>query len=207
MLTNERLFARLLAAIRFIPSCKDLPPGMEDYLQQHMLDEPLCKKKMLLHEQDKVLNKAYFLISGYAMLHYFDDNGIMQVLRIYKPNQFIGVECLINRCPTRYSITAFKGAVLWSIDEKHMGMMMKKINGTSDYILACTDNCKEKELLRESFLNKGLMDRVKMFYMVFNGLLPAGSIMTDAQIASYLRIGPKTLRKIRKRLIMESLLK
>ena len=200
MVHNKRILARMIATLRAIDPSVSVGLEMDSFLAQHMVEEPLCKKDVVLQHYDEAVKKAYYLVSGNIDLFCYDDKGDEHLFRIYRADRFIAVQCLFKGGAPGYSTMACKGAVLWSINAESLREMCATIPGVNDLIKSATDSCDEKELLRETLLNKNIEDRVLAFYRLFANLLPAGKVINDTRIGSYLRISAKTLRKIRKEL-------
>ncbi len=197
---NKHVFARLIAMLTKV---KPLHPLLEPYLWKNMV--PLfCKKNTPLHEQDDVIDKAYFIGRGYILIYYIED-GKKHVLRICGPDEIIAGKSFMNGVESRYYVSAVKDTYLIAVTAGQMQAAYETIPETEELARLVLASFEEKELKRDEMIRKGGEESVLHFYTMHPDLLHS-KIITLEDIASYLLMTPRTLSTVKQKLIQKSLL-
>ena len=197
---NKHVFARLIAMLTKV---KLLHPLLEPYLWKNMVNR-YCKKKTVLHKQDDVVDKAYFIGTGYIMIYYIDD-GRKHVLRICGPNEIVAGKSFMSGKASGYYVEAVKDSYLLVVTAPQMKVAYETIPETEELARLVLASFEEKELKRDEMIRKGGEESVLHFYTTYPDLLHS-KIITLEDIASYLHMTLKTLYLLKKKLIEKGLL-
>jgi len=197
---NKKVFARLIAMLAKV---KPLHPLLEPYLWGNMVAQ-FCKKKTALHEQDDIVDKAYFIGTGYITIYYIHD-GKKHVLRICGPDEIIAGKSFMTGKESKYYVEAVKDSYLLVVTARQMELAYNTIPETEELARLVLASFEEKELKRDEMIRKGGEESVFHFYTTYPELLHS-RIITLEDIASYLHITLKTLHLLRKKLIEEGVL-
>nr|WP_294871243.1 cyclic nucleotide-binding domain-containing protein [uncultured Pedobacter sp.] len=197
---NKKVFARLIAMLTKV---KPLHPLLEPYLWDNMV--PLfCKKNTPLHEQDDVVDKAYFIGRGYILIYYIED-GKKHVLRICGADEIIAGKSFMSGTESRYYVSAVKDTYLLAVTARQMQVAYETIPETEELARLVLSSFEEKELKRDEMIRKGGEESVLHFYTTHPDLLH-GKVILLEDVASYLLMTTKTLRLVKKKLIEKGFL-
>jgi CRP-like cAMP-binding protein len=200
---NKNTFKKL---IRFLERIKNpLPPKLEPYLEGAMIAE-ICLETHDIHELGSVIDIAYYISYGYMLVYYLDEDGHVNVIGIFSSDQILAGKSFINGVPSRCYVKIFKGAYVLEITNQQMQMGYETIPGMDELARLTLASFEDLELSRDETISKGSEEAILQFYLEHPGLLPAGKIITDCYIASYLHMREDNLQRIRRILISKGLL-
>jgi CRP-like cAMP-binding protein len=203
MLNSKLILKKLMDYLRSIDERLFIPKSLDDKLEEDMEHEPVKAIEQVFVRHGKVPDRAFYIVSGFVMVYYFDEKGKQQLFRIYQENSIVAMDCFMNQTASPYFIVACKSAVLISITHEHMKEIYATIGVVHELATKTASSYEKKELLRDSLLDLPIEERIEKFYAEFKGLLPPGKVIRDLLVASYLRISKKTLSIIRKKLMLE----
>lgn len=199
--------ARLIAVLRGIDPKTPLPIKLEPQLTARMQEEPFKKKRQTLVAYGEKPGKAFFLLSGYVVVYYIDDEGEIRVVRIAFGEQIIVIDAFMQNKPSPYYLIAMREAVMISIDYDSMQAIYRDVPGVDELAIKTAASYERLERERDELLNKPNRERILEFYRDKPDLLPPKkSPLQDKYIASYLRLNIDNFRWIRSQLQDEGLL-
>lgn len=209
MLNNKKAFARLMALLKSIDPDVPLPADLEGYLWKEMIVENFCTKARVLETEGKVPAKAYYVVRGFVMVYGFNKNLDRYVMRIYRENTIVALNCFMKQKLSEYTIIACKGTLVWSISHNHMKQIYADMEGMEELALkTALEYSAAKEAARAKLLAMDIEERILQFYKKYPGLLPPKtSPIRDACIACFLNMGIDLFRKKRRKLKNKGLLK
>lgn len=200
--------ARLIAVLRVIDPKTPLPIKLEPQLTARMQEEPFKKKPLELIIPGEKPDKAYFLLAGYILVYYIDQQGEIRVVRIACAEEIIATDAFMQHGPSPLYIVAMRQAVYISISYDNMQAIYRGVEGVQELAVKTAANYQKLEMQRDILVNKPMREKILEFYSSKKDLLPAKrSPLKDAYIASYLRINIHTFRRVRNEMIAEGLLK
>ena len=208
MLNNKTAFARLMALLKSIDPAVPLPAELEDYLWENMIVEEFCTKPRVLETEGKVPGQAYYVVRGFVIVYGFDEKQDRYVMRIYRENTIVALNCFMKQTVSVYTIVACKDTLVWSITIGHMKQIYEDMPGMEKMALkTALEYSAAKEDARARLLALDIEDRVLQFYKRYKGLLPSRkSPIRDACIACFLNMSLAVLRKTRRKLNDKGLL-
>lgn len=170
---------------------------LEPFLRKALQEYKVITNNALV-EQGEIPKYAFFLVSGNAYLYYLDEEGENRVFRFYRENTLIARLCFIQQTKSLCYIRASKDAMLLRISNTDMEYIYETMAGMREFaMLTVMQYDNHKEQLRDVMLSKEPKDRVPYFYEIFPKLRDAKTVRLDKEIASYLNISVRTLRKFR----------
>jgi len=199
---NAKAFKWLIETLQAVKN--PLPDHLEEYLES-VMQARYCRSTHILHEQDTIIDKAYFISSGYIIVYYFNAEGKLSVLRIYGPGQIVAGNSFMNCIKAGYCIKVYEEAYLLEITHSQMETGYKTIPGMDELARLTLASFEDKEMFRDEMIRKGGEDSVLHFYRTFPGLLHT-RIIRDEYIASYLLMSADYLQRCRMRLIEQRIL-
>lgn len=200
MLTNRRVFNRLMAVLRAVVNGRFfISKEIEDYLWENMDEITTIKKTQPLCYQGRVPTHAYFVVRGLIMLSYEDRIGKRHLPRVYREDRICGLISFILQLPSLYRIDVTKGGMLLCISHKALEGLYAIDNRMKEFVYATSMHFEHyKEQLRENLLfDKTADEKVAEFYEAFPGLLNTRRIMLDEDIALYLHTSKTALKRSR----------
>lgn len=207
MLKNLKFLARLMAYLQRIDPATPLSDKLEPELKDGMEEQAFMKKLQILIEQGEIPDKALFLLAGYVMIYYIDEQGEIRVVRICYGEQIIAIDAFMGQKKSPYYVVSAKEAVTISISYNNMQQVYANVPGVEELAVKTAASYEKLERQRDELLNKPYRERILEFYSDKPDLLPAKkSPLQDKYIASYLRMNIDTFRLIRRELKNEGLL-
>jgi CRP-like cAMP-binding protein len=179
-------------------------PALEDYLREVMTAK-YCDKTTTLHEQDEVTDKAYFIADGVVVIYRVVE-GNVEVIRICGKNHIVAGSSFMLANSSPYYVMAIKGTYLLEITAEQMEYAYQNIPETESLSRKVLASFEAKELERDTMIRKGGEESVLYFYTEFIELYPAGALVKDEWIASYLMMTVTNLSITRTRLAKKGLL-
>lgn len=209
MLNNKNAFARLMALLRSINPAVPLPDELDNYLWQHMIVEAFCSSNRVLENEGAVPARAYYVVRGFVIVYGFDLHLDRYVLRIYRENTIVALNCFMKQQVSVFTIVACKDTLVWSISDAGMKQLYKEMPDMETMALSTALKYSDgKELARAKLLAMEFEERVLHFYNRYVGLLPPKkSPIRDKCIACFLNMSVAVLRNTRGELRAEGLLK
>ncbi|WP_316813856.1 Crp/Fnr family transcriptional regulator [Pedobacter heparinus] len=208
MLNNKNAFARLMALLCSIDPAVPLPDELEDYLWQHMIVEAFCSKSRVLENEGAVPAKAYYVVRGFVMVYGFDIKLDRYVMRIYRENTIVALNCFMKQTVSVFTIVACKDTLVWSISDARMKEIYEDMPGMETMALSTALKYSDgKEAARAKLLAMEVEERVFHFYNRYIGLLPPRkSPIKDKCVACFLNVSVGVLRRVREKLKTQGLL-
>lgn len=209
MLNNKNAFARLMALLRSINPAVPLPDELDNYLWQHMIVEAFCSSSRVLENEGAVPARAYYVVRGFVIVYGFDLQLDRYVLRIYRENTIVALNCFMKQQVSVFTIVACKDTLVWSISDAGMKQLYKDMPDMETMALSTALKYSDgKELARAKLLAMKFEERVLHFYNRYVGLLPPKkSPIRDKCIACFLNMSVAVLRNTRAELRAAGLLK
>ncbi|MHB8205894.1 Crp/Fnr family transcriptional regulator [Mucilaginibacter sp.] len=160
-------------------------------------------KDEILHEQGQVIDKAYFLSSGFMIASYYNDKGDKQIISIYSNDEVISGKSFTGQTPGDYELRVCKDTYVLYLTYNEVKVIYERFPDTQEQAMVILASREKKELVRNRMLNQDAEKKVADFYATFPGLSEPGKIIIDADIASYLLISESSLRAHRAKLARE----
>ncbi|WP_316834753.1 Crp/Fnr family transcriptional regulator [Pedobacter nutrimenti] len=199
----EKAFKKLIAYLASIK--KPLPEKLEPYLDE-VMKAAICRVKHDIHKQGDVIGKAYYIVRGFMMAYYLDEAGHEHVLRIYSEGEIVAGNGFMNGSASRYYLKIYDDSFVLEITHAQMETGYRTIEKMDELARLTIASFENKEIEKDEKIRKGGEDSVLHFYLSHRGLLPAGKVIKDAHIASYLHMKISSLTRIRASLIKKGLL-
>jgi CRP-like cAMP-binding protein len=196
MIKYQQVLDRLFKAL---DKYKPQSPAYYKHLAEVIKPRYFARNEVL-YEQGQVIDKAYFLSSGFLTANYYNHKGDKQLINIYSTDEIVSGKSFTSQHPSAYELMACKDTYVLYLTYKQVNVIYEQFPGTQEqamFILAGREN---KELSRNRMLNQYAGKKVADFYAAFPELSEPGKIMVDADIASYLMISESTLRAHRTKL-------
>lgn len=200
---NKNTFKKLIRLLEKIK--KPLPPKLEPYLEKVMIAE-ICLETHDIHRLGDVIDKAYYISTGYMLIYYLDEDGNVHVVGIFSSNHIVAGNSFMNGVPSRYYMKIFKGTYVLEITNRQMKTGYETIPGMDELARLTIASFEDRELSRDETISKGSEEAVLQFYRQYPGLFPPGRMITDCYIASYLHMREDNLQRIRAVLTKKGLL-
>jgi CRP-like cAMP-binding protein len=198
---NPKAFNKL---IKLLNSIQEINPALEPYLWK-VMTALYCDKTTILHEQDEVTDKAYFIATGFVVIYRFVE-GNLEVIRICGKGEIVAGSSFMLGSSSPYYIMAIKGTYLLEVTARQMEYAYHNIPETESLARKVLASFEAKELERDNMVRKGGEESVLYFYTQFLELFPAGALVKDEWVASYLMMTATNLSLIRTRLVKKGLL-
>lgn len=103
----------------------DLPPSPLQELQtahpelllgfQALLTQHSCKKKQLLHAENKVCRHSYFIHEGVARAFYFKDGKDITAHFAFEGQSITAVDSLMQGKPSKYNIEVLEDSIVFAV--------------------------------------------------------------------------------------------
>jgi len=191
--------------IDYLEAIKPLHPELEPYLAAVMISR-ICLATHDIHLQEDVIDKAYFMVSGFMMAYYLDEAGNEHVLKIYRAGEIVAGSSFMNAWPSRYYLRIYRDTLVMEITYGQMQTGYQTIPDMEELARLTFAGFENKELLRDKMIRKGGEESVLHFYRANPELLPPGKIIKDHHIGSYLHMSVDNLQHTRTFLIKKGLL-
>nr|WP_316834432.1 cyclic nucleotide-binding domain-containing protein [Pedobacter nutrimenti] len=153
-----------------------------------------------------MIDKAYFIVSGFIMAYYLDEAGNEHVLKIYRAGEIVAGSSFMNARPSRYYLKIYRDTLVMEVTHAQMQIGYQTIPDMEELARLTVAGFENKEVLRDEMIRKGGEESVLHFYRANPELLPPGKIIKDHHIASYLHMSVNNLQHIRTFLIKKELL-
>ncbi|MBB5441309.1 hypothetical protein HDC92_005016 [Pedobacter sp. AK017] len=178
---------------------KPQPLELREYLRENMSNKELIDRDFLFRK-NRPITDALYVGRGFVATYGSSALGDNQVLSIAKKHAILADFSFTAQEPSDYDLVGLAGSYVLGISFAHMGVIYEKFPSTQDLSRLIMADTNRKELERVRLLTRDAEKVVYDFYMEFPEFLPAGGLMIDADIASYLLIGESTLRNVRAKL-------
>ncbi|TKC07125.1 Crp/Fnr family transcriptional regulator [Pedobacter frigoris] len=198
MLTIKNAFERLMRLLRSIKPEQPLPVLLEPYLLKNMDEYSPASGEVLVKQGEKP-KFAYFIIRGYIYVYLHDENGGKHVKRFYRENRIVAFLSFLELTNSPYTIVAGHDTLVSKIGIEEMTVIYDTWKGMKEFaqlVVMQYDEVKEGQHLK--LLNMAADDRVREFYNLYPCMWPPLKARMDDEIAEYLQISARTLRRIRK---------
>lgn len=176
-------------------------PGLAGHLSGMLAGQTfMFSEKTVLSEIGSKLNKTFFLASGYLTDSVFDRRGDKQVVFMYGSHAFRFSDFTVDKpCSCYLEAAAGTSGLYFSADQMYgLFEFFPAFRRAMSRILI-GDRTREMEHRRLIYA-KGEF-RVLEFYASHPQMLPAGAILTDGELSSYLHLSEGAFRRLRNALI------
>ena len=160
------------------------------------------KKTVLTEIGDKV-DKALFIDAGHIISSVFDKRGDKQTIFLFSENDIKAGPEFMKELPSEFYVEAVPGTSGVYITFKQMEEVYRRFPGAQELASLITVEFRIREMQHLVSLHKKGIDRVDEFYLRFPHMLPAGHILTDAEVATFLLLSDGALRRLRRQLSNE----
>ncbi|SFC64572.1 cAMP-binding domain of CRP or a regulatory subunit of cAMP-dependent protein kinases [Parapedobacter composti] len=173
-----------------------------DYVASHYKNRSL-KAGEHFQEFHKIANEIAFVESGILRVYAVDDNGNDVTKYFIRKNQFfVDLESYYTAKPATDSFQAIVNSVLYTIHKSAIEKLSDEIPNLYIFIKSVTEAALLNKIKDNDFLNFG---DAKTKYLEFVKRYPTlAQQVPQHYIASYLKITPQSLSRIRKELVEKS---
>jgi len=199
MSKHEEIINRLF---KILCSFKRQPLALRDYLDEHMTGK-FYPDREVIYDRDSTVKEAIFVSDGYVACYGFDENGDRQVVSIHGKDTIIAGKSFMSQQPSAFEWVCLSGAYVLKISASHMEEVYARFEDAEELARLVMADGSEKELARLQLLKRDAETVVLDFYNNHPEFKVPGSLMIDADIASYLLISESTLRNTRAKLIRD----
>jgi len=173
---------------------KVMPAAYYSYLDEIMQPKYFAESEVLFR-QGEIIDKAYFLSSGFMLANHYDENGDKHVINIFAQDEIISGKSFTEHTPSDYELVACKGAYVLYLTYDEVNTIYEKFPPTQEQAMIILADKEKKALDRSRMLNQVAEKKVADFYDRYPELKKQpGKIIIDADIASYLMISESSLR-------------
>ena len=196
--TNPKALGKLTTLLRSVVSKIELPEELPAFLGDTMPMDTLENYKEMILQGEKP-ECAFYILRGFMWVYYFSDQEGEVITHFYGENMIVAFKDFLIKADSGYTIVAGRETLVSTIRHDDMLRMYKKWpqmeSFAKDVVMAYD---KYSHLQQANLRSMGFKERIAEFYLFYPKLLPAKWARVDDQVANYLGMGVRTLRKYRK---------
>lgn len=191
----EEVLRRLFKLLnRYFPQQE----GLFEFLTSAMVKK-FCPVDEVIHRPGDVINNAYYVGDGLLIL-YVKERRRKILINIYRKDDIVAIPGFHDQTPSEFYLEVISGTMLACISRKNMEQVYRTFAKANDLSRSILERTEAKIYKHQVELNRKGIVRVERFYKRFPELLNAGKILTDAEVASYLKMTKGTLSTLRRQL-------
>jgi hypothetical protein len=201
---NDKVDEILNKMIAGLDAVKQQDSGLGIHLRKVMRDQYFYyDKKTVLTDVGGKVDKAIFIESGHLIDSVFDERGDKQTIFLYSPKDIKAGPEFMRALPSNFYVEATAGTCGVFITFDQMAEVYKRFPATQELASLITAEFRIREMKHLVSLHRKGIDRVLEFYLAYPHLLPAGLVLTDADVSSFLLLSEGALRRLRRKLIRQ----
>lgn len=183
---------------------KEQDAALGVYLREVMKDQSFeYNKKTMLTDVGDSVDQALFIDTGHIISSVFDKRGDKQTIFLFSQNDIKAGPEFMKELPSEFYVEAAAGTSGVFITFKQMEEVYRRFPAAQELASLITVEFRIREMQHLVSLHKKGIERVEEFYLRFPHMLPAGQILTDAEVATYLLLSDGALRRLRRQLVNE----
>jgi CRP-like cAMP-binding protein len=196
---NDNTLNRLL---HILTKRKKLDENFGAYLQRVMVAK-YCLETHDMWELGKVITSAYYISYGFILVYYYNANGKLCVWKLFKAGDIVAGNSFLNEEGCLYHMKIFKGTNILEITIDQMKTGYATVPGMLELTKRTVASFEKRDFYQFEALRRGGKACVLHLYKENPGLLPPGSLISDAFLASLLNMSEDNLQRLRAILISE----
>jgi len=185
-------------------SVKEQDPALGLHLHEVMRGQIFeYKRKTMLTDIGDKVDMALFIDKGHIIASVFDKRGDKQTIFMFGENDIKAGPEFMKELRSEFYVEAVAGTSGLYITFEQMEEVYRLFPAAQELAALITVEFRIREMQHLVSLHKKGIDRVEEFYLRFPHLLPAGQILTDAEVATFLLLSDGALRRLRRKLLRE----
>jgi len=197
MLNNEKTLDKIMMLIQRADPTFALPVRLRSFLSKELTSQTLYQENTILHHQDAKVGLAYYVVTGFVQIYYYDEFGDKHTTRFYPEDTIVAMNSFMDEKESPFYIEVCTGSVLTSISLENMKYIYANMKGMQELSRKVSSFFEGKELMRDRLLNRPAEERTALFYRRYPRLKPPTMFVRDVSVASFLRLHPSSLRNCR----------
>lgn len=158
-----------------------------------------------IQRENKVANKAFFVVRGMAFAYYRDAEGNQVPFRLFPKGEIaLLADSFFNKRRAKTGLVACADTQLLSIDSISLRQIFAKYPGSTLLAANILSSIMDKDRIRNVLLGLKGIDRIREFYVQFPALVAENNMQfMDKQIAAYLHMSSVSFSRLKAGISME----